>query len=47
MNFDFINDLEIDGNGSRIIIDGKMTNMVIENCNNMNFILNLLLVIQP
>lgn len=30
-----INDLEIDGNGSRIIIDGKMTNMVIENCNNI------------
>ena len=30
-----INDLEIDGNGSTLIIDGVMTNMVIENCNNI------------
>ncbi len=30
-----INDLEFDGNGSTFIIDGKMTNIVIENCNNI------------
>ncbi len=30
-----INDLEFDGNGSTFIIDGKMTNIVIENCSNI------------
>lgn len=30
-----VNDLEIDGNGSRFIIDGQMTNLVIENCKNI------------
>lgn len=30
-----VNDLEIDGNDSTFIIDGRMTNMVIENCNNI------------
>ena len=30
-----ITDLEIDGSGSTLVIDGKMTNMVIENCCNI------------
>lgn len=30
-----VSDLEIDGNGSRFIIDGEMTNFVIEGCKNI------------
>lgn len=30
-----VEDLEIDGNGSTLVLDGKMTNVVIDNCKNI------------